>query len=71
MSLAQHTINTRDSKTIHLPPYRLPHAYPEEVQRDLEEMLAQRVIEPTSSDWAAPIVVVQKKDSSIQLRMDY
>ena len=44
----------------------LPHAY-----RELGEMRAQGVIEPTSSDWAAPIVVVRKKDGSIRLCVDY
>ena len=34
-------------------------------------MRTQGVIEPTSSDWAALIVVARKKDSSIRLCVDY
>ena len=34
-------------------------------------MRAQGVIEPTSSNWTAPIVVIRKKEGSIQLYVDY
>ena len=70
-NLAQHTIETGDSRPIRLPPYRLPHAYRDAVRRELEEMQEQGVIEPASSEWAAPIVVVRKKDNSIRLCVDY
>ena len=70
-NLAQHTIETGDSRPIQLPPYRLPNAYRDAVRRELEEMQEQGVIEPASSEWAAPIVVVRKKDNSIKLCVDY
>ena len=34
-------------------------------------MLAHKIIEPSTSEWAAPIVLVKKKDSSLQLCEDY
>ena len=52
-------------------PYRLPHAYWEEVKQELKAMLAEGVIEPSQSDWASPIVLVRKKDGSIRLCVDY
>ena len=52
-------------------PYRLPHAYWEEVKQELREMLAEGVIELSQSDWASPIVLVRKKDGSICLCVDY
>ena len=52
-------------------PYRLPHAYWEEVKQELNDMLTEGVIEPSQSDWASPIVLVRKKDNSIRLCVDY
>jgi len=69
--LIEHGIQTGEAQPIRLPPYRLPHAYRDIVQKELREMLAHRVIEPSTSDWAAPIVLVKKKDGSLRLCVDY
>ena len=34
-------------------------------------MEAHGIIEPAASDWAAPIVIVKKKDGTIRLCVDY
>lgn len=52
-------------------PYHLPHAYRNTVWQELEEMVAQEVIKPTTIEWVAPIVMVQKKDGSIRLYVNY
>ena len=52
-------------------PYRLPHAYWEEVKQELKAMLVEGVIEPSQSDWASPVVLIRKKDGSICLCVDY
>ena len=63
--------HTGSARPVRLPPYRLPHAYREDVQQELQEMLEQGIIEPSTSEWAAPIVLVKKKDSSLRLCVDY
>ena len=65
--LAQHQIRTGDAQPIRLPPYRIPHAYRETVKKEIAEMLQQGLIEPSSSDWSAPVVLVKKKDGSMRL----
>ena len=47
-----------------LPPYRLPQAYRVSVQ-ELEDMLEHDIIESSSSERTAPIVLVKKKDGSL------
>lgn len=58
--LAEHRIPTMETNSVRLPPYRLPHAYRELVQKELEEMQQNGIIETSSSDWASPIVLVKK-----------
>ena len=69
-NLAENKISTK-SKPIKLPPYRIPHAYRDEVLKELEDMERNGVIEPSQSEWAAPIVIVKKKDGSLRICVDY
>ena len=71
MGLAEHKIDTGTARPVRLPPYRLPQAYRSTVQGEIQEMLREGIIEPSSSEWAAPIVLVKKKDSSLRLCVDY
>ena len=67
----KHFIHTADSRPMKQCPYRLPHAYCEEVKQELREILIEGVIEPSQSVWVSPIVLVREKDSSICLCVDY
>ena len=67
----EHRIVTRDAQPVRLAPYRIPHALREDIRQELEEMLDHGIIEHSSSDWASPLVIVRKKDSSLRLCIDY
>lgn len=69
--LTEHKIDTGSANPVRLPPYRLPHAYRATVRSELKEMLERGIIEKSSSEWAAPIVLVKKKDGSIRMCVDY
>ena len=70
-TMAKHNIETKSGNPVRLQPYRLPHAYRETVRQELEDMERSGVIEPSSSEWAAPIVLVKKKDGTLRFCVDY
>ena len=70
-TVTEHRIVTGEASPVRLAPYRIPHALRENVHQELEEMLEHGIIEHSSSDWASPLVIVRKKDSSLRLCVDY
>ena len=58
-TLAEHQIKTGSSSPIHQPAYRLAHAYQDAVEKKLDEMQKRGIIEPSSSEWASPMVIVK------------
>ncbi|KMQ83001.1 hypothetical protein RF55_21213, partial [Lasius niger] len=57
-----HQIATQaDSSPVNVRPYRLPEKHKEEVNRQVQEMLRNKIIRPSTSQWNAPLLVVPKK----------
>lgn len=50
-----------------LSPYRIPTTLQEEVDLQICELLEQRLIEPSNSELAHPVVSVSKKDRTVRL----
>ena len=70
-SLTQHSIDTGDSKPINAALYRIPAKHREEIRNQTQKMLKLKVIEPSSSPWAAPVVLAPKPDGSWRFCVDY
>ena len=70
-SLLQHTIHTGDSLPIRQHTRRIPHYQRDEVKKLVQEMLAKNIIQPSTSPWASPVVIVRKKDGSARFCVDY
>ena len=70
-TVIEHRITTGHAKPIRLHPYRIPYAYRETVREELRQMERERIIERSSSEWAAPIVLVKKKDATLRMCVDY
>lgn len=68
---AEHVIKLTDDVPIAMPPYRVSPARREYLANELEKMLADDVIEECESPYAAPVVMVPKKDGSLRLCVDY
>lgn len=66
--LVRHQIN---SKPIKVPARRIPLAKRQEATQLIQDMARRGVVEPSSSPWAALIVLVKKKDGSIRFCVDY
>uniref|UniRef100_A0A146MBF8 RNA-directed DNA polymerase n=1 Tax=Lygus hesperus TaxID=30085 RepID=A0A146MBF8_LYGHE len=66
-----HTIDVGTSAPIRQSPRRIPPHRLEEVEKMVTEMETNGVIEPSSSPWASPIVLVKKKDGSTRFCIDY
>ena len=69
--LVQMTIETGDAMPRRQPVRRMPFSVRLEVARQLDEMQSRGVIQPSSSPWASPVVLVRKKDGSLRFCIDY
>ena len=65
-TLVQHSINKGDAKPIRQPPRRVPMALQPELEKEVKNMLEKEVIEPGTSPWSSPVVLVRKKDGTIR-----
>src|SRR5690606_3897453 len=66
-----HSINTGDATPIRQRSYRYSREERNTIQQHVDEMLRNDVIEPSSSPWASPVVLVKKKDGSIRFCIDF
>ncbi|UYV70991.1 K02A2.6-like, partial [Cordylochernes scorpioides] len=70
--LTKYRINTGESNPIKQAPHRIPLARRQEAETLVEEMMLDRnIIEPFSSPWVSPVVLVKKKDGSTRFCVDY
>src|ERR1700757_4787033 len=59
--LYHHSINMRDATPIRQKPYRIPHHLKTFEKEHIKELLDNGVIQPSTSPWASPILIIPKK----------
>ena len=64
-------INVADPNPVRAPRYRYPPAAQDIIQKLLTEMEEKGIIEPSTSAWLSPIVLVKKPDGSMRMCLDY
>ena len=69
--ILRHSINTGNATPIRQQVRRMSPPAKEKVRELLKDMTEKKVISPSKSPWASPIVLVQKKDSSTRFYVDY
>ena len=67
----KHRIQVTDETPIAQPHRRIPPAHMEEVRNHLEGLMDRGVIRPSTSPYAAPIVVVRKRSGELRLCCDF
>jgi hypothetical protein len=69
--LVKHTIDTQGQGPIRLLPYRTSPRQREVANKIIDELLENQIIQPSTSPWSAPIVLVKKKSGEDRLCIDY
>ena len=67
----KHKIDTGDNSPVALPLRRCPIHFVKEEEQHLKEMLDNKIISPSQSEWAAAPVLLRKKDNKIRYCLDF
>jgi len=70
-SIVKHKIRTGDARPVQGRKFRTPHAHRKKLKQTIDEMLADKIIKPSRSEWSNPIFLVKKKDGSMRPDVDY
>ncbi|KAJ4748790.1 polyprotein [Rhynchospora pubera] len=67
-----HTIPLKEgSKPVSIRPYRYSYFQRGEIEKIIEDLLANNFIKPSTSPYSSPVLLVQKKDHTWRLCIDY
>ena len=70
-NLGEHSIEITSTDPVRTKAYPLPFALRDEVNREIDAMLRDKIIEPSSASYMSPIVVVKKSDGTNRICVDY
>jgi hypothetical protein len=59
------------SDPVNVRPYRYPQFQKREIELQIQNMIAQGIIQPSSSAFSSPVLLVRKKDGSWRFCVDY
>lgn len=56
---------------VSMSPYRMYASYLSKLEKQLEEFLQKKFVQPSVSPWGASVLLVKKKDDIMMLCVDY
>ena len=69
--LVTHSIDTGNSPPVKALPRRLPYVLRQELETEMQKLMDIGCIEPSSSPYASPLVLVRKKEGGLRVCVDY
>lgn len=70
-TLIEHVIRLKDRTPFRQRPYRVPQQLVAQLRQEIESMLELGVIEPSTSEWCSPVVIVFKKNGTLRICIDF
>ncbi|CAB4022565.1 Retrovirus-related Pol poly from transposon, partial, partial [Paramuricea clavata] len=70
-TVAEHSIDTGDSRPVKQRPYRIPVHLNTVVNKQVNDMIERGVIRSSNSPWSSPIVLAPKKDGDYRFCVDF
>jgi hypothetical protein len=67
----ENAIDTGTHRPIHTAPYRKSNKDQEILNDETQKLLEKGIIEPSTSPWSSPVVLVKKKDGTTRFCVDY
>ena len=69
--LVEHDIVLTSTEPIRSRPYPVPYALKNEIRKEVDNMLQMDIIQPCTSSYASPVVIVKKADGSNRFCCDF
>ena len=71
ITIEEHHIDTGEAKPISTAPYNVSYYERKEIEKQVQAMLDQGVIEPIITEWTSGVVIVSKRDHTLRFCVDY
>jgi len=65
------TVDTGEHPPVNKYPYRTPHRWKDKIRKEIQDLHSLKIIRPSRSPWASPILPVSKPDGSVRMCVDF
>src|SRR5260221_981255 len=70
-NLGEHRIHVISNQIVRCKPYPLPYSQQQVLDKEIDDILAMNIIEPSEALYASPLVIVKKSDGTNRVCVDY